>query len=75
MSTLRPDTVRLDTVRLDRWVARAACRGSATGLFFPERYSRESTGAARLSVPAARFCARVVRGRLPILASGVSGVV
>ena len=47
MSTLRPDTVRLDTVRLDRWVARAACRGSDTGLFFPKRYSRESTGAAK----------------------------
>ena len=52
MSTLRPDTVRLDSVRLDsvrldRWVARAACRGSDTGLFFPDRYSRESAGAAK----------------------------
>jgi WhiB family redox-sensing transcriptional regulator len=37
----------MSTVRLGRWVARAACRGSDTRLFFPETRSTKAVEAAK----------------------------
>jgi len=33
--------------RLGRWVSRAACRGSAPGLFFPEEHKKDTVAAAK----------------------------
>lgn len=37
----------MSTSRLDRWVARAACRGGDTRLFFPGHPDREPVTAAK----------------------------
>lgn len=49
----------MSTPRLDRWVARAACRGGETRLFFPDPDDRECGAAAKAicaTCPVLRSC-------------------